>query len=84
MAINKVFIAEPETEKYALNISPSILLKNWIVEYTFTPLYSWGLNRISWSVNGQAEQSRKINEKFKVTVKDEGMYKVTAKWYNKD
>jgi hypothetical protein len=27
-AVNKVFIAVPESEKYALNISPSILLKN--------------------------------------------------------
>ena len=80
-AVNKVFIAVPESEKYALNISPSILLKNWTVEYTFTPLYSWWLNKISWSVNGQPEQSRRVNETFKVTVKDEWMYEITAKWY---
>ena len=80
-ATNKIFIAIPKTEKYYLNISPSILLKNWTVEYTFTPLYSGDLDRISWSINGGDEQSYKVSENFKATIKDVGTYIVSAKWY---
>ena len=80
-ATNKIFIAVPKTEKYYLNISPSILLKNWTVEYTFTPLYSGDLDKISWSINGWKEQSYKVVENFKATIKDAGMYIISAKWY---
>ena len=81
IAMNKVFIANPKTENYVLNIKPSLVFKNWSVEYTFTPLYSGDLDRISWDVNGEWEKLQKLTETFKTTVKENGRYVVTAKWY---
>ena len=80
-AMNKLFIAIPESENYALNIQSNLTFKNWSVDYVFTPLYSWDFDRILWSINNQNEKSQKLTEWFKVTVKEKGRYVVTAKWY---
>ena len=80
-AMNKVFIAPSKMENYVLNIHPSVVLKKWTAEYTFTPLYSWDLDRIVWNVNDESEKNNKVNEKFKVVIKEDGKYIVTAKWY---
>ena len=80
-AMNKIFIAIPKSENYFLNIYPSIVLKDWTVEYTFTPLYSGDLDKIAWNVNDDKEKVLRLNEKFKTTVKNDGKYVVTAKWY---
>ena len=80
-AMNKVFIATPKSENYVLNIKPSVIFKNGGVEYTFTPLYSGDMDKIQWSVNAQWEKTQKLTEDFKVTVKEDGRYVVTARWY---
>jgi hypothetical protein len=37
------------------------------------------LDRISWSINNQREESHKATENFSVTIKEDGKYVVTAK-----
>ena len=80
-AMTKVFITDSKTENYALNIKPSLVFKNWSVEYTFTPLSLGDLDEISWNVNDQWEVTKKLTETFKTTIKENGRYVVTAKWY---
>ena len=80
-AMTKIFIADAAWKDYALNISPSFTFKNWLVEYTFTPLYSWDMNQISWGVNDSEEKTLKVWEKYKFTVAENGVYVVNAKWY---
>ena len=80
-ATNKIFISSSKVENYALNIHPNIVLRNWKVEYVFTPLYSGDLNRIVWNVNNWNEKSYKVSEKYNVIVENDGIYYVTAKWY---
>ena len=79
--MNKVFIATPKSEGYMLSIWPNVVFKNWNVEYTFVPIYSWDLNGISWNVNDQWETFQKVTEKFTTTVVENWNYVVTAKWY---
>ena len=80
-ATNRVFIAASESENYALNIQPRFVFKNWSIDYTFVPLYSWDLDKISWNINNQKEETHKLTENFNVTIKENGKYVVTAKWY---
>ena len=80
-ATNRVFIAASESENYALNIQPRFVFKNWSIDYTFIPLYSWDLDKISWNINNQKEETHKLTENFNVTIKENGKYVVTAKWY---
>ena len=80
-AMTKIFITDSRSENYALNIKPSLVFKNWGAEYTFTPLYSGDLDKISWQINDEKEKSQKLTESFKVTIKENGRYVVTAKWY---
>ena len=80
-AINKVFIGNPSSENYMLNISPSVLFKNWNIEYTFSAQHSGNLDTIKWSVNDWSEESLKITDKFKMTINEDGLYLVNAKWY---
>jgi len=80
-AMTKVFIATPQSENYMLNISPSVSFKNGATEYTLTPLYSGDLDSISWDVNSSLVKSQKVSEKLKITIKESGMYLVSAKWY---
>ena len=80
-AMNKIFISTPKSDNYVLNLSPSGLFKNWIVEYTITPIYDGGIDTIKWSVNNWEEISQKVDEKFKTTIKSDGLYVINAKWY---
>ena len=80
-AMTRIFIAAPKSEGYSLNLSSSSTLKNWSIEYTLTPIYSWDLDSISWSVNNNQEKSQKANEKFKVKISENWMYIIDAKWY---
>jgi hypothetical protein len=77
--MTKVFIATPQSENYMLNISPSVSFKNGATEYTLTPLYSGDLDSISWDVNSSLVKSQKVSEKLKITIKESGMYLVSAK-----
>ena len=80
-AMNKIFIATPQTQKYILNLSPTALFKNWSTEYTFTPLYSWDIDMIWWRVNWWEEKLKKVSDKYTITVKENWTYVVNAKWY---
>ena len=80
-AMSKIFIANPKSEDYMLNLSASALFKNWNIEYTLTPLYEGNLDTIRWSVNGWEEVIQKVSENFKTIIKDDGLYIVNAKWY---
>ena len=80
-AMTKVFVAVPKSENYLLTLSPRVSFKNWETEYTFTPVYSWDLDIIKWSVNNGIQESRKVTESFKTNVKDDGFYVVDARWY---
>ena len=80
-AMNKIFISDAMSQNYSLNIQPNVVFKNDGIGYTFTPLYAWDLDRISWDVNDQQEKYQKLTEKFNVTLKENGKYVVTAKWY---
>ena len=82
-AMNKVFIAIPESENYLLNLSPNALFKNGGVEYTFSPQFSGNLDTIKWSINNWKEVTKKTTESFKTTIKDDGLYVVDARWYVK-
>ena len=82
-AMTKIFIANPTSEDYMLNLSASALFKNWNIEYTLTPLYEGNLDTIKWSVNNWEEISQKVTENFKTTIKEDGLYIVNAKWYVK-
>jgi hypothetical protein len=42
-------------------------------------LYSGDLDKISWQINDEKEKSQKLTESFKVTIKENGRYVVTAK-----
>jgi hypothetical protein len=44
-----------------------------------TPLYSGDLDSISWDVNSSLVKSQKVSEKLKITIKESGMYLVSAK-----
>ena len=80
-AMTRIFIASPRSNEYMLNLSASSTLKNWKVEYTLTPIYSWDLDSISWNVNNGKEKSQKANEKYKTTISENGVYVINAKWY---
>ena len=80
-AMTKIFISSPESENYMLNIHPSFSFKNGKVDYTFTPIYSGSLDYIMRSVNGSQTQSLKSHEKYTVSVVDEWIYVIEAKWY---
>ena len=80
-AMNKIFIADAMWKDYALNISPSFVFRNWKVDYTFTPLYSGNIDKITWNVNDSDEKTLKVGEKYTFTVEENGVYVVNAKWY---
>ena len=80
-AMTKFFVAAPQTENYMLNVSSSAVLKNKAIEYTLTPIYSWDLDSIVRSINNWEEKSLKVSDKFKTTIKEDGMYVVNVKWY---
>ncbi|MBO7505654.1 hypothetical protein J6T66_06115 [bacterium] len=44
-----------------------------------TPLYSGDIDKISWDVNDSEEKTQKVGEKYKFTVKEDGLYVVNAK-----
>ena len=79
--MNNVFVTDANVSNYMLNIKPNVVFKNGSIEYTFMPLYAWDLDRISWNINDQWEKSQTLTENFKVTIKENGKYVVTAKWY---
>ena len=59
-ATTKIFIADQWTDNYALSILPKFSYKNGNVEYNFTPMYSWNLDSISWTINDAAAKKKKI------------------------
>ena len=80
-AMTKIFIADAKWKDYFLNISSSFIFKNWSVEYTLTPLYSWDIDTISWDVNNSNQKDQKPWERYKFTVKEDWLYVINAKWY---
>ena len=80
-AMNKIFIAQESSQKYALNILPNFVFKNWKIEYTFTPLYSGNIDKIIRNVNDEQEETKKPSENYKISLQENGTYVVNAKWY---
>ena len=80
-AMNKIFIAQESSEKYALNILPNFIFKNWKIDYTFSPLYSGNIDKIVRNVNDTQEEAKKPTESFKISLQEDWIYVINAKWY---
>jgi len=80
-AMTKIFIANPSTESYGLNISPKFSFKNWYVNYEFIPLYSGNIDLVSRNVNNGWEKVKWISENYNISTESNWTYVVYAKWY---